>query len=122
MKTFLIKSSHDIFVDSYSEGEGNYVNGYNLELRVKSENLKTAIENYFSNQLFYEFSWDRCYIEGDHLEWDVLVDSENIEIKGTDKEFDQWKRGEITLYNNRIYLTAFELVEIDIESEIAKIK
>ena len=116
MKQFEIKSYHDVNLDSYDNGEGKYINGYTLSRRVKTDDIKKSIENYFINELYYRFNFDDAFIDENGLHFDVLVDSENIEILPDTKEYKQWKNGERILYNNHILLQVEELVKLDIDA------
>ena len=58
MKKYFIHSQHDVFVDSYKDGELENVNHYSVDSFVNSENHKKAIEFYFSNVLFYDFKFE----------------------------------------------------------------
>ena len=115
MKTYFIKTSHEIEIDEFNEGLTNLVNTYNLEDKIQAETPREAIEKYFSNYLYYNFTFANAYIM--HLEeggedknvliYDILVDEESHEPTETDIE--NWKKGKKTLYNNRIYLKIYEL-------------
>jgi hypothetical protein len=115
MKTYFIKTSHEIEIDEYKNGLGKNVNNYNLEDKIQAETPREAIEKYFSNYLYYNFTFANAYIM--HLEeggedknvliYDILVDEESQEP--TEKDIENWKKGEKTLYNNRIYLKIYEI-------------
>jgi hypothetical protein len=115
MKTYFIKTSHEIEIDEFNEGLTNLVNTYNLEDKIKAETPRQAIEKYFSSVLYYSFDFQNAYIfhlEGDGEEknvlcYDVFVDEESQEVDENDKIL--WEKGEKTLYNNRIYLKIYEL-------------
>ena len=115
MKNYIIKTSHEIEIDEFNEGLTNLVNTYNLEEKIQAETPREAIEKYFSSFLYYDFTFENAYIfhlEGDGdeknvLAYDTLVDEEKIEATESQKEL--WKKGEKTLYNNRIYLKIYEL-------------
>jgi hypothetical protein len=115
MRTYFIKTNHEIEIDEFNEGLTNLVNTYNLEDKIQAETPREAIEKYFSSVLYYNFTFANAYIM--HLEeggedknvliYDILVDEESQEPTETDIE--NWKKGEKTLYNNRIYLKIYEL-------------
>lgn len=115
MKNYIIKTNHEIEIDEYKNGLTNYVNSYNLDAQISAETPRGAIEKYFNNVLYYDFTFENAYIfhlEGDGdeknvLAYDVLIDDESNEP--TEKEKDLWKKGKKTLYNNRIYLKIYEL-------------
>jgi hypothetical protein len=115
MKTYFIKTSHEIEIDEFNEGLTNLVNTYNLEDKIQAETPRKAIEKYFSSVLYYNFTFENAYIM--HLEeggkdknvliYDVFVDEESQEVDENDKIL--WEKGEKTLYNNRIYLKIYEI-------------
>ena len=113
MKTYIIKTSHEIEKDTYNEGLISYVNSYNLKSEIKAENPRDAIQKYFDEHLYYTFNFKTAYILHEEEEneatnvlfYDVLVDEENNEA--TEKEIELWKKDKLTLYNNRIHLQIF---------------
>ncbi len=115
MKNYIIKTSHEIDIHSYNEGQGKNVNYYQEESQIKARTPREAITQYFENVLYYTFEFDNAYIiheeEGGENEntlfYDVLVDDESIEA--SQNQIELWKKGEKTLYNNRIYLSIYEL-------------
>lgn len=112
MKTFKIISYHNVFIDSYEEGEGKNVNNYTLEAEVKAESVKSAIKKYFDEQLNYSFDFKHAAIdEGkqNYLYYSNLVDKDNVEAN--DHEIEHWKIGELILYSNQITLKVFEVIQ-----------
>jgi hypothetical protein len=115
MKTYFIKTSHEIEIDEYKNGLTKYVNSYNLDAQIKAETPREAIKKYFKNILFYSFDFKNAYIfhleddseEKNVLAYDTLVDEESNEP--TESEIKLWKKGEKILYNNRTYLKIYEL-------------
>lgn len=113
MKNYIIKTSHEIEKDEYNNGITDYVNSYNLEEKIQAETPREAIEKYFSSFLHYDFTFENAYMVNEEDEdkntlfYDVLVDEESFEATESQKEL--WKKGEKTLYNNRIYLKIYEL-------------
>ena len=120
MKTYSIKTGHDIYIDSYNEGEGKHVNYYDIKAEVKAENPTQAIEKYFEDTLYYNFNMNLAYIAHEEdedqpvnvLHYSVLVDEENAEASV--EEVELWKEGKKVLYSNNIYLSIYELVEVKI--------
>lgn len=111
MKTFFISSRHEIFADDYNEGELNYVNSYDMNSFINAENPKQAIEKYFETVLCYDFSFEGSYFEDGCLNYDVLVDADNLQA--TEKEKELWKQGKKTLYCDNISLEVNELIKIN---------
>ena len=121
MKTYFIESVHDICIDSYSEGEKENVNFYDIKQNVKAENPRQAIEKYFETELFFSFNLKYAYIvheeEGEEepqnkLFYSVLVEEENNEA--TEKDIEKWKQNKKTLYANNITIYIHELQPVRI--------
>ena len=121
MKKFIISSTHEIFKDSYNEGETDYVNGYSLKSKIiNSETTKEAIQKYFEYELYYKFNFDYAHIDHEEdidaskntLHYSVLVDNENSEA--SEYEIELWKKDKLELYANHIFLTIHELTEATI--------
>lgn len=110
MKKYFIHSQHDVFVDSYKDGELENVNHYSVDSFVNSENHKKEIEFYFSNVLFYDFKFELSDFEDGVLFYSVLVDSENIQA--TEKDIKVWRMGKKKLYSNNISLKICECIDI----------
>jgi hypothetical protein len=111
MKHFLIKTIHDVYIDSYDQGELGHVNGWAQEAKIEAENVKKAIELYFEKELYFSFNFDHCGIDEENsneLHYSNLVDGNNLEA--TESEIEQWKQGKKTLYTNNIYLRVFEII------------
>ncbi len=113
-KQFLIKSTHDVYIDSFNNGELNMVNNYYLESVIFAENYKKAIEKYFSDFLYYEFNFENSQIcdDGNYLYYCVLCDVENSEA--TKKDVELWKKEKLTLYSNNISLECNEITRINL--------
>jgi hypothetical protein len=113
MNTYIIKTSHEIEIDTYKEGLTNYVNSYSLKSEIKAATPREAIQKYFDDYLYYNFDIYLSYILHEQEEneptnvlfYDVLVDEENNEATESQKEL--WKKDKLTLYNNHIYLEIF---------------
>ena len=120
MKTYFIKTIHEVFIDKFNEGELDYVNGYTQEAKVKAENPESAIQQYFDKHLYYDFNMNCAYLpheeeeteEKNTLHYSVLVDVNNNKASGQDVE--AWKQDKLTLYSNNIFLTIYELNAVEI--------
>lgn len=113
LNSYYITSIHDIYIDNYTEGEGDRVNSYDLNAIVKAENVKKAIAKYFEKELYLSF--DEKYLD-DSLDegnffYSNLVDSENLEA--TKEEIELWKKNEKILYSNTSSLKIYQLVKIN---------
>jgi hypothetical protein len=120
MKKFIISSTHEIFKDSYTEGETDYVNSYSLKSEINSETTREAIQKYFEDELYYKFNFDYARINHEELNnepkntlhYSVLVDNENSEA--SEAEIELWKKDKLDLYSNNIFLTIHELTKATI--------
>ena len=120
MKTYFIKTNHEVFIDKFNEGELDFVNSYSIEAKVKAENPREAIKKYFENELYYKFDFESAYIpheeeeteEKNTLHYSVLVDVDNSEA--SKKEVEEWKEDKLTLYSNNIFLTIYELNAVEV--------
>lgn len=115
MKTFLISSAHTIYIDSYSEGETEYINSYYLKDEIKAYNYKEAITKYLKNSLYLNLDINNCELDEDTncFETSCLIDSENIQPSEYDVK--QWEKDKITLYSNNIQIYVSEIIEIDLK-------
>ena len=118
MNNYIIDTEHTVYVDSYENGEEEQVNFYIQKAEIKAENAKEAIKLYFEKELCFSFDIKDAYItheeeeEGSEapkntLHYSILVDIDNMEA--TKEELEAWKKNEIKLYSNNIYLTIHEL-------------
>lgn len=87
----------DIHVDSYTEGELEYIQTFDLPITGTYDTMDDvlkAIENTYMG--FTSDPKNYCYIDG-RIDTDSLVDVNNYEADEDDIEL--WKKGELTLYN-----------------------
>ena len=120
MKTYFIKTIHEVFIDKFNEGELDFVNAYNIEAKIQAENPREAIKKYFENELYYKFDFESAYIpheeeeteEKNNLHYSVLVDNDNNEASKS--EVEAWKQNKLKLYSNNIFLSIYELNEVEI--------
>lgn len=117
MKEYLIKSNHETYVDDYKEGELDFVSAYNLSSQVYAEDIKSAIEWYFNNYLYYDFNYEQLGIDEniEYVWYDVLVGCENY--AATEYEIEWWRKGEYRLYNNHIKIELYEVIPVKIQSQ-----
>jgi hypothetical protein len=121
MKTYIVKTMHDVYLDDYNEGEGNYANSYDLKEEVKAETPQDAIQQYFDKHLGYKFNIIDAYIphkeEEDApknvLHYSVLVDENNVEVTSKE-EIKLWQEGKKQLYSNHIYLLIYQTIHSEI--------
>lgn len=113
MKTYKVITQHDVYIGSFTEGEGKHVNFYQLISEHKAETPREAIEQHFNNTVYLPFKFDEAETneEGDTMYWSNLVDENNEEPSAHDIE--QWKEGKRELYSNNQHITIKEVVGIN---------
>lgn len=112
MKLFKVITTHEVYEDSYTEGESKHTNCYTVNSEQEAENLIEAIEKHYYNDLYFSnFNKDYLSIEDgeDYAHYSVLVDAENYEP--SEKVKLEWKRGIGTLYSNNITFEVWELTK-----------
>lgn len=117
MKTFILKSGHAIYEDSYEQGEGKYVNCYDMESEITSEDASSAIKEYFKNHLHLNYDEDFRQVDEENsnvLFYSNLVDLDGYEVSEKDCLYEDWKNGNAKLYSNNTWLKIYELVEINL--------
>jgi len=121
MKKYKIETVHNIYVDSYSEGEKEYCNCYDISHEIKADNVKNAIKKYFDEVLCYNLDFELSQIDGENeniLHYSVLVDSQNSEVKIGSIDYHKWKENKKTLYANYIEVYVYELKEISLTDKL----
>ena len=112
MKTFKIRSAHDIYIDDYEQGELDRVNGYTVTNEVEANDVWEAIEKYFETTLYYNFKKDNASKSDEvenELHYSVLVDVENLEAN--EGQIEKWKQGKEKLYSNNITITVYKIIK-----------
>ena len=110
MKNYIIECEHDVYINSYSQGEQEYVNYYNTKGQYEADSAIEAIEKHI-NSLGYEFEQKNSEFdeeEANKLFFSKLVDSENNEA--TDEQIKLWQKDELKLFYNNVTLFVYELI------------
>lgn len=115
---YLVESRHEVFEDSFKDGEGELITGYNRSSMIEAESAVDAIETYFKNQLEYTFKISTVGLEDEELTYCVLVDKCLCEILNDEPEYKRWMEGEINLYSNYIYLKCSVVQAINLKGVI----
>ena len=112
MKTFKVTTIHNVYIDSYNEGEGKHVNSYDIESIVKAETIREAVEHHFNNTIFLPFNFEQADTNEDKtvLWWSNLVDEDNGHAQ--QYQIEKWKKGEKELYSNNIKIMISEIVPL----------
>ena len=113
MNKYTVLSSHDVYEDSYTEGEGTWVKGYDLGMKVSAKDPMEAVAKFYDKQLGKEFDPTIVNIEDGGIYDSFLVDVENLEA--TENQIEKWKRGEIMLYANsfRVIVQSIEVLDLE---------
>ena len=100
----------EVYEDSYEQGEGAYVNGWDFDVRGTYDtfqDLIDAIEN--ATYCFTNRPDNYVFLDGT-IQTDAIVDEDNEEP--SDRQLQAWKRGEYELYAARLVLP----IEVGAES------
>lgn len=116
MNTFRITSSHDVWEDSFSEGEMNHVNSWTQEAIIKSDTLLDAIKQYYAKQLFMDFNMDRVCIDMDTIDDSRLINEDNQ--VPSEHERDEWEASKKLLYSENICIRVQKLEDVNLEEEL----
>lgn len=114
MKTYKIKTIHDICLDDYKQGELEFVNIYSLDSEIGANSTKEAIKKYFNEFLYYSIDFKYIQIDNNILNYSVLVDVDNNEVTNKDIIYKKWVEGKEKLYSNNITLFAYEIKECEL--------
>lgn len=119
MKKFYISSEHTLHEDHYEEGESSkLVNAYTMEEIIIAKDWKEAVEEYFGNTLFLEFYIIFSHIEENTIQYNSLVDAENMDA--TKSHIKDWRQGRKVLYNNHSIVTVHELKAVRLSQKPLK--
>ena len=115
LNTYKVSSSHDVYADSYENGEGDFVNNYYLSSEIEATNWRDAIKKYFNDYLYFDVDFDYSYIDDDSntFHYFNLVNDENMEAN--EREIEQWKENKLTLYSNHTEITVNQLINTNLK-------
>ena len=108
LKTYLVRSEHEVYMNDFTKNDDKYVNGYSLEGIVEAVSPKEAIKEYIKEHLCYKFDEKKIAQDEDCIYYNATVDVNNEEAEDKDS-FELWVMGEMTLYTNHITLEVFKL-------------
>lgn len=110
-KGFYIKTLVDVFEDSYSDGELDWVNYYKIDTFLSASNINEAIKEFFNNNLYFKVDLKNLDYDADNncFYYSVLCDADNNEVDEDDIIYKKWIDGKIDLYSNNISLYVFEV-------------
>lgn len=114
------KAYVDVAVDDYEQGEGDFVNSWDFDVRgeyTSAEELVRAIHK--ETYVFSDKLSDYVFLDG-NLQTDAFVNADNEEPSKS--EIEAWENGEETLYNAHlaiplsVVMNEHEMTEDEAES------
>jgi len=118
-KTYIVSSYHNVYEDSYTDGEQDQVNEYNIEMKVfDAKDPMEAVAIFYDKQFGREFDATIVHIEDGGIYDSFLVDAENLEV--TENQIEKWKNGEVKLYANNFRVIVQSIEVLDLEEYFKK--
>lgn len=116
MKNYKIEISTDVYIDSWEEGELNYVNCFTNSFEIVEVSPIKAIQKAMDKLCF---SFEQCYMQMDEEKDNIcfysnVVDEENNEINDKSFEYKEWKKGKKVLYSANHTISVMELINTKI--------
>ena len=109
MKNYIVECVHDVYIDSFEEGQKEHVNYYDTKGKYEADIAIEAIEKHLSF-LGYQFEQKNSEVDEDEpnkLFFSILADVENNEA--TEKQIEIWQKDKLKLYDNNMVLCVYEL-------------
>ena len=117
MENYYIIYTVDVYEDSYNDGELSNVNYYEGNGSILADTAKDAICLFFKKELCFDIELNNLENEIDNIincfSYSVLCDNDNIQVSALDNDFQEWKKGNITLYANNIEFTIYKLQQLE---------
>ena len=114
MNRYRIESVHTVNEDSYTEGEGKFVNEWYQNLTISAENVLDAIKQFYKEELYMNYVSGNTETDENRLFDSRIVDKDNT--KPSEWQIEEWKKGEILLYSENITLYVYKLEPIDLST------
>jgi hypothetical protein len=105
--SYLIKTYFEVFEDDYNEGEGKHVNSWSHQ--SEHDAIESALQQHFG-QLGLSYDVNHIHEDDGDRYYSWTVDEDCCEA--TEKEIEQWKRGEIKLYSQHANIKIYKLEQI----------
>jgi len=97
----------DVHKDSYSDGEGKWVNEYDLirdaHIKTRFKSLKDLIKE-LASQGFPSKVSDYGIMDDNSIHSDFLGDENNYPVSENDPDYKAWENDKKILYNNHLYM------------------
>lgn len=120
MKRYQISSYHEIYEDSYEEGELDRVNSYEIDPHtIEADTPMEAIANYYDSYLPRRYKPENVILDDKRA--NTIYDSsleDGSGFKPSEDELAEWMEGRMKLYANNAKIYVYELVEVDLTSVI----
>ena len=96
------KGTVDCYEDDYENGEGDFVNSWDFDVRGEYDSAEDLIKAIVKETYLFDFKVDEFSFMGGAIQTSDLVDKESIKADKHDIEL--WKKGEKTLYSANMWL------------------
>jgi hypothetical protein len=109
MKNYIIECEHDIYIDSYEQGELENVNWYKTQGKYNAKNPFEAVKEHLKS-LGYDFNKENSEVNEEMLNlihYSVLVDNESN--NASENQVELWEKGDLKLYSNNMAIYVYEL-------------
>lgn len=110
MKQFIVYASHDIYEDSYTEGELGHVQSYDSQYQiVKAATAEEAVGMFVKSHIG-NVELEDISFEFDNAFTSVLESKDGYQASAS--EIEMWKAGKCTLYSNNVSMRVYEMTKI----------
>ena len=92
----------DCYEDDYENGEGDFVNSWDFDVRGEYDSAEDLIKAIVKATYLFDFKVDEFIFTDGAIQTSDLVDEESIKADKHDIEL--WKKGEKTLYSANMWL------------------
>ena len=92
----------DCYEDDYENGEGDFVNSWDFDVRGEYDSAEDLIKAIVKETYLFDFKVDEFSFMDGAIQTSDLVDKESIKADKHDIEL--WKKGEKTLYSANMWL------------------
>lgn len=107
---FLIESVHEVYEDSFTEGEGALFSSYIEKQTVYAASIDMALVAYYRDTLHYALRVNSLNYEDDYFIDSTLVDEDLCEL--SDAEITKWRNGELNAYSDSFKVTIYILGKV----------
>jgi len=107
---FLIESTHEVYEDSFTDGEGALFSSYKKNQVIYAESIDIALVTYYRASLSYTLRVDLLYYEEDCFIDSTLVDEDLRELD--DDEIEEWRNGELKAYSDSFKVTIHTIEKV----------